>query len=217
MSVNIFGTARGNKISENDQKFKTLSLNLTSKLDKSGGNVDGDLKMLLNGDEIRTFGVSDISSDKSVSFLLGDVENQIRHNYGHAIKIAASHGVKFTSPGGEICQIGTQHDANLSMRNNYIKDLHDPEFAQDAASKYYVDNIHSYNGYIPILESNISCLGFSAVFSIEKIAEIIIHRFFMFYSVFFYIRIPPIIEDFQRFYRVFEKSAVGRKIDQISG
>ena len=162
MAVNIFGAARGNKISENDQKFKTLSLNLASKLDKSGGNVDGDLKMLLNGDEIRTFGVSDISSGKSVSFLLGDVENQIRNNYGHAIKIAASHGVKFTSPGGEICQIGTQHDANLSMRNNYIKDLHDPEFAQDAASKYYVDNIHSYNGYIPILESHISCLGFSA-------------------------------------------------------
>ena len=105
MAVNIFGAARGNKISENDQKFKTLSLNLASKLDKSGGIVDGDLKMYLNGDEIRTFGVSDISSSKSVSFLLGDVENQIRHNYGHPIKIAASHGVKFTCPGGEICQI----------------------------------------------------------------------------------------------------------------
>ena len=47
MSVNIFGAATGgNKISEHDQKFKTLSINLASKLNKSGDNMEGDL--LLN-------------------------------------------------------------------------------------------------------------------------------------------------------------------------
>jgi hypothetical protein len=165
MSVNIFGAAAGaGRISHDnfyiDQKFKTLSTNLTTKLNKSGDKMTGDL--LLNSAELRTFGVSGITTGHSTSFLLGDVENQIRHNYGHSIKITASNGVKFTSPAGEVCQMGKHSDANLFMNNNRVTGVRDPERAQDAATKKYVDNRKNYNGYIPILESNISCLGFSA-------------------------------------------------------
>ena len=99
MSVNIFGagriTATTGGISENiDEKFKTLSTNLTSKLNKSGDSMEGDLFM--NSAELRKFGVRYIKSGQSVSLLLGDADNHIRYNYRHPIKIAASHGVKFT-------------------------------------------------------------------------------------------------------------------------
>ena len=159
MSVNIFGAGRiAPRISENiGEKFKTLSLNLASKLDKSGGVMTGDL--LLNSSELRTFGVRDISSGQSTSLLLGDVDNQIRHNYGYPIKITASHGVKFTCS----CHI----DSTLFMQNNYIRGVHDPEKSQDVATKYYVDNKPNYNGFIPILESNNSCLGFCASASLS--------------------------------------------------
>ena len=150
MAVNIFGAARGSKISENDQKFKTLSLNLASKLNKSGDRMEGDLFM--NSAELRKFGVRDIKTGQSVSLLLGDVDNQIRHNYGNPIKITASHGITFTCS----CQI----ESSLFMHNNYIKCVHDPDESQDVATKYYVDNKQNYIGYIPILESNVSCLGF---------------------------------------------------------
>jgi hypothetical protein len=162
MSVNIFGAGRiAPRISENiGEKFKTLSLNLASKLDKSGGVMTGDL--LLNSSELRTFGVRDISSGQSTSLLLGDVENQFRYNYGLPLKIAAAHGLKIICPGGEICALGSHTDANLIMNNNHIKKLHDPEDSQDAATKYYVDNKQSVIGYVPALEANISRLGFSA-------------------------------------------------------
>ena len=48
------------------------------------------------------------------------------------------------------------------MHRNFIKNLRDPEDPQDAATMYYVANKRNYSGFIPILESNISCLGFSA-------------------------------------------------------
>jgi hypothetical protein len=48
------------------------------------------------------------------------------------------------------------------MQNNYIRGVHDPEKSQDVATKSYVDNKQNYIGYIPILESNNSCLGFCA-------------------------------------------------------
>jgi len=161
MSVNIFGgAAAAGRMTENryfiDQKFKTLISNLSSKVNKSGDLMTGDLKISMNDDKLRTFGVCNMTAGKSVSLLLGDELNQIRHNFGHAIKIGAIHGLRITCPVGEVCQLGTQSDANILMNNNFIKQLHGPNDDRDAATKQYVDTrcLKNSVGYIPNLITN---------------------------------------------------------------
>ena len=115
MSVNIFGSSGAFSqdviYPDFDQKLTALSNSLTSKVNKSGDNISGDLNLLVNDDLVRTFGVSDLSSGKSMSLLLGDLDNQIRHNYGHPLKIAAVNGTKFTFPRDDICRLGAEDDA----------------------------------------------------------------------------------------------------------
>jgi len=150
MSVNIFGSS-GSSFSHDansryvDQKFTTLSTNLTSKVNKAGDVISGDLKLLVDNDSLRIFGVSDLSSGKSMSLLLGDEDNQIRHNFGHPLKIAALHGTKFTCPEGDICRLGAENDVRMHvyqdivMNNKFIANLRDPFSAQDASTKKYTD------------------------------------------------------------------------------
>ena len=56
MSVNIFGSSgtfsHGVNSGYVDQKFATLSTNLTSKVNKSGDIISGDLKLLANNDPL---------------------------------------------------------------------------------------------------------------------------------------------------------------------
>jgi len=149
MSVNIYGSSETFSHDVNkhyvDQKFTTLSSNLTSKVNKSGDTMAGDLTLLVNDDQQRTFGVSDLSSGKGVSLLLGDLINQIRHNYGHPLKIAAAYGTKFTCPNGDICRMEAENDVTTHfyqdvIRNNkYIARVRDPFGAQDASTKKYTD------------------------------------------------------------------------------
>ena len=168
MGVSIFGggEAGDRKISHDkfyiDHKFKTLSANLALKLNKSGDQMTGDLKFLLSHDKLRTFGVTDIKTGQSVSLLLGDQLNQIRHSFGHSLKIDTQHGLKIISPHGEMLQIGTQNNASaiffsdVIMRDFSIKELRDPVDDQDAATKRYVDTMCVKNsvGYIPDLFTN---------------------------------------------------------------
>ena len=133
MSVNIFGSSAassaGNVSSGSnnryvDQKFKTLSANLATKVNKTGDTISGNLDILLNDEGLRTFGVSDIDTGKSVSLLLGNINNQIRHNFDHAIKIAATHGTKFTCEAGEICRLGTQTNSGAQFFNDINMNSH---------------------------------------------------------------------------------------------
>lgn len=121
------------------QDAATRSYVDTTKVSKFGDIITGDLKLLLNNDNIRTFGIGDITNGKSVSLLLGDTLNQIRHNFGHALKIAAANGVKFACPAGEVCRMGTHNSKDIQMNDNSITGLHDPTSPQDAATKAYVD------------------------------------------------------------------------------
>jgi len=149
MSVNIFGSSGTFSHDVNnhyvDQKFTTFSSNLTSKVDKSGDTIAGDLTLLVNDDQQWTFGVSDLSSGKYASLLLGDQNNQIRHIYGHPLKIAAVYGTKFTCPNGDICRMGADNDVRahvyqaLLMNNKYIARLRDPFSAQNASTKKCTD------------------------------------------------------------------------------
>ena len=159
MSVNKFGAGLKSVSGTIDTSYvdKKLKALLHSKVDKAG-----DLKILLDEDALRSFGVSDIKAGKSFSLLLGNVDNQIRHNFGHAIKVHAVHGVNVICSAGKTCQLGTETDSNIHMHRNFIKGMRDPEEPQDAATKYYVDNKQNFSGYIPILEANNSSLGFKA-------------------------------------------------------
>jgi len=143
MSVNIFGSSGSFSYYVNneyvDQKFITLSTNLTSKVNKSGDIISGDLKLLASEDSLRTFGVSDLSSGKSMKLLLGNEDNQIRHNFGHPLKIAALHGTKFTCPLGDICRLGAENDArahfyhDIVMNNKFVAGgVRDPFSPYDA-------------------------------------------------------------------------------------
>jgi hypothetical protein len=152
MSVNIFGSSRSAQSSGSnreyiDQKFSTLSTNLATKVNKSGDSLSGNLNILFEKDDSRIFGVKDINTGKSVSLLLGDIDNQIRHNFGHSINISANHGTKFECPAGDVCRFGEESSKSavffdvIDMNDNNIKNLRNPSAAQDAANKQYVDDL----------------------------------------------------------------------------
>lgn len=169
MSVNKFGAGVKSSSAADrynvSNKIKVLTL---TKVDKYGDEMIGDLNIRLNEDNLRSFGVTDIKSGKSVSFLLGDVDNQIRHNHGHSVKVAASHGLKVTCPGGEVCRMGSQNDAsawfykNINMNDSFIKGLHHPAGESDAATKLYVDSrcVKNSVGFVPNLTRNVNKNGF---------------------------------------------------------
>src|SRR5580698_8543359 len=168
MSVNIFGSrgdggeSAGVNIKCVDQKFATLTTNLATKVNKAGDTISGDLNIVLEKDNLRTFGVTDIKTEKTVSLLLGNIDNQIRHNFGHPIEITGGYGIKFGCTAGTICQLGSETNSkaqfltDIIMNNNCISNVHDPKTGQDAATKNYVDTKYIKNnvGLVPDLISN---------------------------------------------------------------
>src|SRR5271166_4073332 len=111
MSVNIFGSSRANASSGTnnkyvDQKFKTLSTNLATKINKTGDTISGNLHIVLDQGDSKTFGFTGISIGKSILFLLGDVKNAICYHFGDPMEMTARHGVKFSTPDGDVCQLG---------------------------------------------------------------------------------------------------------------
>jgi len=68
--------------------------------------MTGDLNIILNNDDLRTFGVRGVdSAGKAMALLLRNIDNQIRHNFGHPIKVAALHGTMFSCSLGDICRM----------------------------------------------------------------------------------------------------------------
>src|SRR5271157_5870798 len=184
MSVSKFGSSNKNQSSDNvdkkyvDQKFITLSTSLAVKVDKCGDTMTGDLKLLLGDDQLRSFGVSDIKTGKSVSLLLGDFVHEIRYNWGNPVKFAAIHGYKFTSSCGDVCKLGGSDSTNslffgnIVMSDKCITESRNPNAEQDAATKNYVDTrwTKSNVGYVPNLTSNTNKNGFRVSASSEYLA-----------------------------------------------
>ena len=176
MSVNIFGSSGAKSSFETssvdkkyvDQKFVTLSTNLTTKVNKSGDTISGNFDILLEGDKLRTFGVKDSAPGKSVVLFLGDVDNKIHNNFDNALQIVTSHGIKFTGHAGDVCWLGGKavpqalFYKSINMNGNNIGGLKDPDWEQDAATKNYVDTRFVKNsvGFVPILAANQSRSGF---------------------------------------------------------
>ena len=106
MSVNIFGSSgAASSVAADvtkkyvDEKFKTLTTNLRTKVDKFGDTISGNLNILVEHDESkRTFGVPNISAGKTVILYLGDAKNMIYHKFDDPMKMTASHGFKFSTP-----------------------------------------------------------------------------------------------------------------------
>jgi len=136
--------------------------------------MTGDLNIILNNDELRTFGVRGVDSvGKAMALLLGNIDNQIRYNFGHPMKVAVLNGTMFSCSMfscslGDICRMGAINDSrahffkDIVMNNKYIAGLRDPVSEHDAVTKQYVDGKFVKNnvGYIPHLESNNNTTGF---------------------------------------------------------
>jgi len=153
-------------VDSTDCAIKTYS---DLKVLKNGVTMTGDLNIILNNDELRTFGVRGVDSvGKAMALLLGNVDNQICHNFGHPIKVAPLHGTMFSFSLADICRMGAINDSrahffkDIVMNNKYIAGLRDPVSDHDAVTKQYVDRKFLKNNveYIPHLESNNSTTEF---------------------------------------------------------
>ena len=129
---------------------------------KNGDTMTGNLHLLLDADNSRTFGVSNIDTGKEVSLLLGNNANQIRHKFGEAVEVSAVYGTKFSCACGDTCILGGKDDGgaifyqNIDMNGRFITGLNTPISNQDAATKRYVDirQVKNSVGLVPNLTSN---------------------------------------------------------------
>src|SRR5271165_5807707 len=116
-----------------------------SKVSKSGDTMSGDLNILLSDNNIRTFGVSDISAGKTISLLLGNNDNQIKHEFNSPLKIISTNGIVIANETeNPVCLFGvdnkTLFKGDISLDSHKITHLSNPVFDYDASNKIYVDN-----------------------------------------------------------------------------
>src|SRR5271165_6937387 len=116
-----------------------------SKVSKSGDTMSGDLNILLSDNNTRTFGVSDISAGKTVSLLLGNIDNQIKHEFNSPLKIIATNGIVIANgTKNTVCLFGAENTTlfkgDVSLDSHKIAHLSNPVFDYDASNKIYVDN-----------------------------------------------------------------------------
>ena len=141
------------------------------KVSKSGDEITGNLSLNVGADLTRTLGCTDVSGVKVFYILLGSISNNIHCQLNQPIVLQTSDGLLCKKGSTNILRLGKSatdlridgfHD--ILMNGKYIAGLHDPRSPQDAATKNYVDNVtkRRYSGHIPILEANVSRLGFIA-------------------------------------------------------
>ena len=167
------------------KNLKLLHTNLQTKVDKFGDTISGNLNILVEHDESkRTFGVPNISTGKTVILYLGDAKNMIYHKFDDPMLMTATHGLKFSTPDGNVCHLGGDNTKSLFyndivMNDKSITDLHNPSAKQDAATKHYVDtrSIKSNVGYVPNLTSNTNKNGFIVSASSEYFESEAYHVF----------------------------------------
>ena len=143
----------------------------SSKVSKSGDRMTGDLLINVGSSLLRTLGCNDLSDSKGFAVLLGSDTNQIQCQLNTPVTLQTTDGFLCRHAGHDIMRFGINAEdprihahTDIVMNQHYIGKLREPNSAQDAATKNYVDTSvkKCYNAYIPILEANVSRLGFSA-------------------------------------------------------
>src|SRR5271157_698494 len=115
-----------------------------SKVSKSGDTMSGDLNILLSDNNTRTFGVSDISAGKTISLLLGSINNQIKHEFNSPLKIISTNGIVIANGTENTCLFRadntTLFKGDVSLDSHKLTHLGNPVSDYDASNKIYVDN-----------------------------------------------------------------------------
>lgn len=169
----------GNPADDQDAATKHyVDSNVSGRVLKNGDTMTGNLLLTCGSDHIRSLGCNDLTDVKTFHLYLGDEGNQIKCRIGQPILMQATTGVLFRHGRRDVLRIGkTALDNRIEvyqdilLEQHYVRNLHDPENAQDAATKRYVDSAvlsaprKTLIGYIPPLETNISCTGFVATAS----------------------------------------------------
>src|SRR3989454_6771215 len=158
MSVNIFGSSSSNKSNTNhnkytDSKFITLTKNLNSKLDKSGGTLSGDINM--GTSKITLSHKAEEEHDVPNKKYVDGVIFQTVSNNGQSI-IDLTKDVVTREQLTEILKTKLDKNVEINMNNNFISNLPDPIDKNDATTKAYIDRkkIKSNIGYVPQPSSN---------------------------------------------------------------
>ena len=152
MSVNIFGEGRNTAASAShvsvgnvgsdrnfNQRLILLSNKLAQKVNKSGDNIDGDLKLTFKPESScvsLSLGVDGIDRNRSMSLLLGNIHNQIHHANGAPIALIAQYGFKFKCSAGRT----TSFDHDIELNDKHITGLIDPVMPSGAVTKQYSDS-----------------------------------------------------------------------------
>ena len=143
----------------------------SSKVLKSGDIMTGDLSLKVGSSLLRTLGCNDLSESKGFTILLGSDTNQLQCQLNTPVTLQTTDGFLCRYGGHDVMRFGINSDdrrmhahSDIVMNGNFIGKLRNPNSAQDAATKNYADNLTKkcHSGYIPILESNASRLGFNA-------------------------------------------------------
>lgn len=143
----------------------------TTKVSKSGDIMTGDLSLNVGSSLLRTLGCKDLSGSKGFAVLLGSDTNQIQCQLNTPVTLQTTDGFLCKRGGHDVMRFGVSSDdpriyafQDLVMNHNFIGKVRDPNSAQDAATKKYVDTVAKkcYSAYIPVLEANFSMLGFTA-------------------------------------------------------
>ncbi|MFZ2497782.1 hypothetical protein [Methanosarcina sp.] len=138
--------------------------------------MTGSLDIQFGSDSSRSFGVSGIAENRTVSILFGDEQNSITHTKGSPIILEAKKGLQIQSDGEQICLFGSNDrrvyfHRDILMNNNFIGNVHDPRSQQDVVNKRYLESkfFKNQTGFIPALHDNIfGKNGFISSASSEK-------------------------------------------------